>query len=117
MRYSFYYPSKNKVFVARNAEFFENSLITQEASGSLEDLEIIQEEDMHPSENTSLHHDEDDQEINEPQSDVNPIRSSTRIRYSPDSMCLYIDAEENKSGDHNEPANYKAALLDPEFEK
>ncbi|GKF45205.1 hypothetical protein Tco_0131757, partial [Tanacetum coccineum] len=38
---SFYYPPKNKVFVARNGEFLENSLIAQEASGSLEDLEII----------------------------------------------------------------------------
>ncbi|GJR77276.1 retrotransposon protein, putative, ty1-copia subclass [Tanacetum coccineum] len=28
MGYSFYYPSKNKIFVARNTEFFENSLIT-----------------------------------------------------------------------------------------
>nr|GEW43788.1 hypothetical protein [Tanacetum cinerariifolium] len=33
MGYSFYYPPENKVFVAMNAEFFENSLITQEASG------------------------------------------------------------------------------------
>ncbi|GJZ84927.1 zinc finger, CCHC-type containing protein [Tanacetum coccineum] len=73
MGYSFYYPPKNKVFVAQNAEFFKNSLITQKASGSLEDLEIIQEEDTHPSENTSSHHDEDDQEINEPQSDIIPI--------------------------------------------
>ncbi|GJX14400.1 retrotransposon protein, putative, ty1-copia subclass [Tanacetum coccineum] len=75
MGYSFYYPPKNKVFVARNAEFFKNSLITQKASGSLEDLEIIQEEDTHPSENTSSHHDEDDQEINEPQSDIIPIHN------------------------------------------
>ncbi|GKE63975.1 hypothetical protein Tco_1514342 [Tanacetum coccineum] len=59
MGYSFYYPPKNKVFVVRNAEFFKNSLIDQEASGSLEDLEIIQE-DTHPSINTSLHHEEDD---------------------------------------------------------
>nr|GFB22614.1 hypothetical protein [Tanacetum cinerariifolium] len=44
MRYSFYYPPENKVLVAQNVEFLENSLITQEASGSLEDLEIIQEE-------------------------------------------------------------------------
>ncbi|GJR01657.1 retrotransposon protein, putative, ty1-copia subclass [Tanacetum coccineum] len=58
--YSFYYPPENKIFVARNAEFLKNSLMTQEASGSLEDLEIIQEEDTHPSENTSLDHDEDD---------------------------------------------------------
>ncbi|GKF02653.1 retrotransposon protein, putative, ty1-copia subclass, partial [Tanacetum coccineum] len=84
MGYSFYYPPKHKVFVARNAEFFEDSLITQEASGSLEDLEIIQEEDTHPSENTSSHHDEDNQEIDEPQSDIIPIRRSTRTRHAPD---------------------------------
>nr|GEU67562.1 hypothetical protein [Tanacetum cinerariifolium] len=57
------------------AEFLENSLITQEASGSLEDLEIIQEEDMHPSIDTSLNHKEDDLEIDEPQRDIIPIRS------------------------------------------
>nr|GEY37796.1 hypothetical protein [Tanacetum cinerariifolium] len=80
MGYSFYYLPENKVRVARNAEFLENSLIDQEASGSLEDLEIIQEEDTHR-------------------------------------MCLYIDAEEHELGDLGEPANYKAALLDPESKK
>ncbi|GKD01821.1 retrotransposon protein, putative, ty1-copia subclass [Tanacetum coccineum] len=84
MGYSFYYPPENKVFVARNAEFFENDIIDQEVSGSLEDLEIIQEEDTHPSIDTSLHHKEDDQEIGEPQSDIIPIRKSTRIRRAPD---------------------------------
>ncbi|GJW13991.1 KH domain-containing protein HEN4-like protein [Tanacetum coccineum] len=73
MGYSFYYPLENKIFVARNAEFFENDVIDHEASGSLEDLEIIQE-DTHPSLDTSLDHEEDDQEIDEPQSDLNPIR-------------------------------------------
>ncbi|GJW91997.1 zinc finger, CCHC-type containing protein [Tanacetum coccineum] len=85
--YSFYYLPKNKIFVARNAEFLENSLINHEASRSLEDLEIIQEEDTHPSLDTSLNHKEDDQEIDEPQRDL------------------------------GEPANYKAALLDPESDK
>nr|GEZ58800.1 hypothetical protein [Tanacetum cinerariifolium] len=66
MRYSFYYPPENKVLVARNVEFLENSLINQEASGSLEDLKIIQEEDTHPSIDTSLNHEEDDLEIYEP---------------------------------------------------
>ncbi|GKE29405.1 retrotransposon protein, putative, ty1-copia subclass [Tanacetum coccineum] len=94
MGYSFYYPLKNKVFVARNAKFFKNSLIDQEASRSLEDLEIIQEEDTHPSLDTSLNHEEDDHEIDEPQSDINPIRR-----------------------DLGEPGNYKAALLDPESKK
>nr|GEW48061.1 retrovirus-related Pol polyprotein from transposon TNT 1-94 [Tanacetum cinerariifolium] len=92
--YSFYYPPKNNLFVARNAKFFKNSLITQEASKSLEDLELIHEEDTHPSKNISSHHDEGDQEINEPQSDIILIRRSTRIRHVPDQMCLNIEADE-----------------------
>nr|GEZ34368.1 hypothetical protein [Tanacetum cinerariifolium] len=117
MGYSFYYPPENKVLVSRNAKFLENSLITQEASGSLEDLEIIQEEDTHPSIDTSLNHEEDDQKIDEPQSDIVPIHRSTKTRHAPDRMCLYIDTEEHELGDLGEPANYKAALLDPESEK
>ncbi|GJW26677.1 retrotransposon protein, putative, ty1-copia subclass [Tanacetum coccineum] len=117
MGYSFYNPSENKVFVARNVEFFENDLIDLKASGSMEGLELIQEEDTNPSVDTSLDHEEDDQEINKPQSDINPIRKSTRTRRAPDCMCLYIDAEEHELGDLGEPANYKAALLDPESKK
>ncbi|GKA14828.1 retrotransposon protein, putative, ty1-copia subclass [Tanacetum coccineum] len=60
MGYSFYYPPENKVFVTRNAEFFEKDIIDHEASESLEDLEIIQEEDTHPFLDTSLNHEEDD---------------------------------------------------------
>ncbi|GJW20836.1 hypothetical protein Tco_0031458 [Tanacetum coccineum] len=117
MGYSFYYPPENKVLVARNAEFLENSLITQEASGSLEDLEIIQEEDTYPSIDTSLHHEEDDLEINKPQSDIILIHRSTKTRRPTNHMCLYIDAEEHELGDLGEPTNYKAALLDPESDK
>nr|GEV28203.1 hypothetical protein [Tanacetum cinerariifolium] len=87
MGYSFYYPPENKVFVARNAEFLENSLTNHKASGSLDDLEIFQDEDTYLSLDTSLNHKEDDQEIDEPQRDL------------------------------REPANYKAALLDPESNK
>ncbi|GJU08271.1 retrotransposon protein, putative, ty1-copia subclass, partial [Tanacetum coccineum] len=86
-------PDKTKYLLLENIEFLENSLITQEASGSLEDLEIIQEEDTHPSIDTSLNHEEDDLEIDEHQSDIIPIR------------------------DLGEPANYKDALLDPESYK
>ncbi|GKA90709.1 retrotransposon protein, putative, ty1-copia subclass [Tanacetum coccineum] len=117
MRYSFYYLPENKVLVARNAEFFKNSFITQEASVSVEYLEIIQDEDTHPSENISLHHDENDQEIIEPQSDIIPVHRSIKTRHALDRMCLYIDAEEHELGDLNEPANYKATLLDPESDK
>nr|GFA94484.1 hypothetical protein [Tanacetum cinerariifolium] len=168
---------ENKVLVAQNAEFLDNSLIDQEASGSLKDLAIIQEEDKHPFLDTSLNHEHDDLEIDKPQSDiapihrstrtrhapdltdirairilitmaayydyeiwqmdvktaflnrylneevymdqpegfVNPNRRSTRTRHAPDRVCLYIDAEEHESGDLGEPANYKAALLDPDI--
>nr|GEY30226.1 hypothetical protein [Tanacetum cinerariifolium] len=115
--YSFYYPPENKALIARNAEFLENSLINQEAYGSLEDLEIIQEEDTHPSIDTSLNHEEDDLEIDKPQSDIVSIHRSTRIRHAPDRMCLYIDSEEHELRDLGEPTNYKAALLDPESKK
>nr|GEZ97850.1 retrotransposon protein, putative, Ty1-copia subclass [Tanacetum cinerariifolium] len=81
---SFYYPPENKVIVARNAKFLENSLIDQEASGSLDDLEIIQEEDTHPSLDTSLNHEEEDLKIVEPQSDTVPIRRSTKTRHASD---------------------------------
>nr|GEZ04591.1 zinc finger, CCHC-type [Tanacetum cinerariifolium] len=117
MGYSFYYPPENNVLVAQNAEFLENSLIDQEASGILEDLKIIQEEYTHPSLDTSLNNEEDDLEIDEPQSDIVPIRRSTRTRHAPDRMCLYIDAKEHELGDLDEPANYKAALLDPKSKK
>nr|GEU79763.1 hypothetical protein [Tanacetum cinerariifolium] len=86
-------------------------------SGSLEDLEIIQEEDMHPSIDTSLNHEEDDLEIDEPQSHIVPICKSTRTRRAPDRMCLYINTGEHELGDLGKPANYKAALLDPKSEK
>nr|GFC35580.1 hypothetical protein [Tanacetum cinerariifolium] len=42
---------------------------------------------------------------------------STRTRCAPNRTCLYIDDEEHDLGDHNEPTNYKAALLDPESKK
>nr|GEU61234.1 hypothetical protein [Tanacetum cinerariifolium] len=101
----------------QNSTRYENSLITQEASGSLEDLEIIQEEDTHPSIDTSLNHNDDDLEIDEPQSDIIPIRRSIRTRHAPDHMCLYIDAEEHELGDLGEPANNEAALLNLESDK
>nr|GFA16696.1 retrotransposon protein, putative, Ty1-copia subclass [Tanacetum cinerariifolium] len=65
MGYSFYNPSENKVIVARNAEFFESKLLDLKSIGSMEDLKIIQEEDTNPSVDTSLNHEEDDQEIDE----------------------------------------------------
>ncbi|GJS17825.1 retrotransposon protein, putative, ty1-copia subclass [Tanacetum coccineum] len=42
---------------------------------------------------------------------------STRTRRPTNRMCLYIDVEKHELGDLGEPANYKAALLDPESDK
>nr|GFD54658.1 hypothetical protein [Tanacetum cinerariifolium] len=42
---------------------------------------------------------------------------SSKTRRAPDHMCIYIDAEEHELGDLDKPANYKAALLDPESQK
>nr|GEZ89642.1 zinc finger, CCHC-type [Tanacetum cinerariifolium] len=103
--------------LTNESSIYANSLINQEASGSLEDLEIIQKEDTHLFIDTSLNHEEDDLEIDEPQSDIVPIRRSTRTRHALDRMCLYIDVEEHELGDLDEPTNYKAALLDLESEK
>nr|GEZ25720.1 hypothetical protein [Tanacetum cinerariifolium] len=45
------------------------------------------------------------------------LDKSTRTRHPTDRMCLYIDVEEHELGDLGEPANYKVALLDLEFDK
>nr|GEV40880.1 hypothetical protein [Tanacetum cinerariifolium] len=84
MGYSFYSPSENKVFVTRNAKFFESKLLDLKASGSVEDLKLIQKEDTNHFVDTSLNHEEDDQEIDEPQSDINPIPKGFTQTYGVD---------------------------------
>ncbi|GKA77327.1 retrotransposon protein, putative, ty1-copia subclass [Tanacetum coccineum] len=124
--YYFYYPPENKIFVARNAEFFENSLIIQEASGSHgplkmsksdEGLELIHEKDTQPSENSSKEHNEVVSIKVKPQNVEVPIRRSARIPQVPDRYGFYVDFEEHELGDLNEPPNYKAALSDLEYDK
>ncbi|GJR96763.1 retrotransposon protein, putative, ty1-copia subclass [Tanacetum coccineum] len=83
----FYFPSENKIVVARYAKFFEKNLITQEVSGRAIDLEEIQDEDTSPSEITS--------EI--------PMKVE--------------EAEEHNLGDLNEPTSYKSAMKDYENQK
>ncbi|GKC64651.1 retrotransposon protein, putative, ty1-copia subclass [Tanacetum coccineum] len=100
--------------------------MVQEASGShglLEmsrsdkGLEIIQEEDTQPSENTSKEHNEVAPIEVEPQNVGVPIRRSARIPQAPDRYGYYINVEEYELGDLDEPPNYKAALADPESDK
>ncbi|GJV60917.1 retrotransposon protein, putative, ty1-copia subclass [Tanacetum coccineum] len=42
---------------------------------------------------------------------------SVRTGHALDRMCLYVNAEEHELGDHNEPANYKAAFSDLDSDK
>nr|GFD62148.1 hypothetical protein [Tanacetum cinerariifolium] len=60
--------------------------------------------------------------------DVIPVRRSVRTHKAPDRLCLNVEndpdrlcfnveVEEYSLWDLNEPANYKASLSDPEFEK
>ncbi|GKA55029.1 retrotransposon protein, putative, ty1-copia subclass [Tanacetum coccineum] len=114
MGYYFYYPPEHKIIVARYAEFSENNLISQKVSGSHVDLEIFQEEDMHPSKNTSNHHDEVENKSFELQCDVMSIPRCGKTHRAPDRLCLYINSNEHGLGDHGEPTKYKAALSYPD---
>ncbi|GJX25645.1 retrotransposon protein, putative, ty1-copia subclass [Tanacetum coccineum] len=94
MGYYFYFPPENKIVVARYAEFFEKRLISQEISGRAE------VEGFEP-----------------PQEEVIPIRRSERTHQAPNRLCLNVKVEEHSLGDLGEPANYKAAMLDPESKR
>ncbi|GJX16291.1 retrotransposon protein, putative, ty1-copia subclass [Tanacetum coccineum] len=113
MGYYFYFPPKNKIVVARYAEFFKKNLITQEVSRRAIDLEEIQDEDTSPSKITS----EIPMEVEgfkPPQEEEIPFRRSERSRRVPNRLCLNVEAEEHSLGDLNEPTTYKAAMIDSE---
>ncbi|GJU65522.1 retrotransposon protein, putative, ty1-copia subclass [Tanacetum coccineum] len=100
----------------RDAEFFEKSLITQKVSGRAIDLEEIQDEDTSPSEITSKISMEV-KGFEPPQEEVILICMSERTHRAPNRLCLNVEAEEHSLGDLNEPTSYKAAMLDPKFNK
>ncbi|GKE70527.1 retrotransposon protein, putative, ty1-copia subclass [Tanacetum coccineum] len=91
---------------------------------------MLHDEDILPSENTSEHTIEEESlaPIVSQEEDVVPVHRSVRTHKAPNRLCLNveidpdrlsfnIEVEEHSLGDLNEPANYKAALSDPEFEK
>nr|GEY01977.1 hypothetical protein [Tanacetum cinerariifolium] len=97
--YYFYYPPENKIVVERYADLLEKDFVLQKESGRIVELE---DEDNLPSENTRKHPIEEES--------LAPI-------IDPDRLCFNVKVKEHSLRDLNEPANYKAALLDPEFEK
>ncbi|GJS04558.1 retrotransposon protein, putative, ty1-copia subclass [Tanacetum coccineum] len=116
MGYYFYFPPKNKIVVARYAEFLEKNLLSQEVSGRAVELEEIQDEDTSPSKNTC----EIPMEVEgfePPQEKVVFVRRPARTHQAHEHLCLNVVVEEHSLGDLNEPTNYKAALLDQESDK
>ncbi|GKE33624.1 retrotransposon protein, putative, ty1-copia subclass [Tanacetum coccineum] len=89
MGYYFYFPPENKIVVARYAQFLEKNLISQEVNERVVELKEIQDKDTSPSENTS--------EI--------PMGVKG------------FEPPQVEVGDLNEPTNYKASLLDMEYDK
>ncbi|GJX70886.1 retrotransposon protein, putative, ty1-copia subclass [Tanacetum coccineum] len=87
MSYYFYFPPKNKIVVARYAKFFEKNIFYPKVSRRTGELEEIQDEDTSPSETAS--------------------KIPMKVE----------EVEEHSLGDLNEPANYKAAMLDSESNK
>nr|GEZ57816.1 hypothetical protein [Tanacetum cinerariifolium] len=127
MGYYFYYPPENKIVVERYVDFLEKDFILQKESGRIVELE---NEDILPSENTSKHPIEEESLalIISQEEDAIPVHRSVRIHKAPgrlclnveidpDRLCFNVEVEEHSLGDLNEPANYKATLSDPEFEK
>nr|GEZ23425.1 hypothetical protein [Tanacetum cinerariifolium] len=85
-------------------------------SGRAGDLEEIQDEDISPSKNTS----EIPMEVEgfkPPHKEEAPVRRSARAHRAPEHLCLNVEVEEHSLWDLNEPANYKAVMLDSESNK
>nr|GEX63789.1 putative retrotransposon protein [Tanacetum cinerariifolium] len=85
-------------------------------NGRAIDFREIQDEDTSPSKNTS----EIPMEVEgfePPQEEVIPVRRSVWTHRAPERLCLNVKADEHSLRDLNEPANYKAVMLDPESNK
>ncbi|GJU31474.1 retrotransposon protein, putative, ty1-copia subclass [Tanacetum coccineum] len=127
MGYYFYYPPENKIVVERYVDLLEKDFILQKESGRVVELE---EKYILPSANTTEHpiKKESLAPIVSQEEDVIPVRRSVRTHKAPNRLCLNVEidpyrlcfnveVEEHSLGDLNEPANYKSALSDLEFEK
>nr|GEY16016.1 hypothetical protein [Tanacetum cinerariifolium] len=92
--YYFYYPPENKIFVKSEHHIEEESLAPI----------FSQEEDVIPVFRSVRTHKASD-------------RLCPNVEIDPDRLCFNVEVEEHSLDDLNEPANYKAALSDHEFEK
>nr|GEX90500.1 hypothetical protein [Tanacetum cinerariifolium] len=111
MGYYFYFPPENKVIVARYGNFLERDLISQKFNGRDNDLEDDHMDTL-PSENTSEIPIESKSLGSSPELIL--VCRSERTTRVPNCLCLNIEVVDDEVGDLREPANYKAAMLDPD---
>nr|GEW01580.1 retrotransposon protein, putative, Ty1-copia subclass [Tanacetum cinerariifolium] len=111
MGYYFYFSPENKVIVARYKNFLKRDLISQKFSGRDNDLEDDHMDTL-PSENTSEIPAES-KSLGSPLELIH-VRRSERTTRAPNRLCLNIKVEDDEVGDLGEPANYKAAMLNPD---
>nr|GEZ58399.1 hypothetical protein [Tanacetum cinerariifolium] len=90
---------------------FKRDLISQKFSGRDNDLED-EHMDALPSENTSEIQVESESLGSPPE--LIHVHRSKRTTRAPNHLCLNIEVEDDEVGDLREPANYKAAMLDPD---
>jgi hypothetical protein len=119
--YLFYRPSENVVFVARRGVFLERELLSKEDSGSMIDLEEIQEvNDEEPVVNTSSQLEAEIEQPVVPNDISMPLRRSSRVSMPPEFYGFHItvDGDELLSDrtlvNLDEPANYSEAMAGPE---
>ncbi|GJV86284.1 retrotransposon protein, putative, ty1-copia subclass [Tanacetum coccineum] len=113
MCYYFDFLPKNNIVVARYAEFLEKILYLKKSVGGPKNLKKFKI-DTSPSEITS----EIPMEVEgfePPHEEEPPVRRSVRTHRAPECLCLNVEIEEHSLGDLIEPANYKAVILDSEF--
>nr|GEX43813.1 retrovirus-related Pol polyprotein from transposon TNT 1-94 [Tanacetum cinerariifolium] len=102
----FYQRSVKCIFVG-----YPKDLISQKFSGKGNDLENDYMDTL-PSENTSEIPVESESLGSPPE--LIPVRRSERTTRAPNRLCLNIEVEDDEVRDLGEPANYKAAMLDPD---
>nr|GEZ88761.1 hypothetical protein [Tanacetum cinerariifolium] len=105
------FSTENKVIVARYGNFLERDLISQKLSGRDNNLEDDHMDTL-PSENTSEIPIESESLGSLPE--LIPVYRSERTTRAPNRLYLNIEVEDDEVGDLGEPANYKAAMLDPD---
>nr|GFD13971.1 hypothetical protein [Tanacetum cinerariifolium] len=89
----------------------ERDLISQKFSGKDNDIEDDHMDTL-PSKNTSEIPVESECLGSPPE--LIPVRKSERTTCAPNRLYLNIEVEDDEVGDLGEPANYKAAMLDPD---